>query len=238
MEDAFASLIAQGEEIIAAGKPRTPFSALRYREPAPRVECRLEDCPRTSAPASPSAAMRAAYAGLLHELRRFAPASVLFSSIDPGQGTSFTAANLATLWARDTTAENPEEKVLLLEMYCGPRENDTVIDVDGDIFRDAQTLEKYLCSTPNPGLYRLTAAAGNAALDGMAGLWKRLDATFTRIFIDASPAGYNPLFPWLAARANGTALVARKAPDAKAVKKFADNLIAAGGRFMGVIFNA
>ena len=234
--DAFANLVAQGEALIAAGRPVTPFSALRYQEPQPRrEECPLSGLAVTEAPAAPTPEMASAYAKLLGELQRFAPAQILFSALEPGQGTSFTAANLAVLWAREAAAE---ENFLYVEFYCGPRNADTPLDARGEIFADAYRLEDFLCATAEPRLFRLTVAAGGAMLDGMLPVWKRLTATFAHVFIDASPAGFNPLVPWLGAHASGTVLVARKAPDGKTVNKFADKLASAGGRFMGVIMNA
>lgn len=234
-DEYFSTLIPQGEALIAAGRPATPFSALRWREPAaPRLECDLRALTVVAAPAAPTPAMRAAYAGLLREIRRFDPGQVLFTALEPGQGTTFTAANVAALWAEDA----PEESVLYFEAYSGPHEEAPLLDASGELCRDARKLEAFLGATATANFFRLNVAAGAAALDGMGELWARLTATFARVFIDASPAGYNPLAPWLGAHASGVALVARKAPDGRQVKKFTDALTAAGGRFMGVVLNA
>lgn len=234
LDTAFVNLIPQGATLIADGRPEVAFADLRYQAPTPPpLECELEALPTIKPKNKLTEKMRGVYGDLLRELRRFEPKSVLFTAFDIGQGTTFTAENLATMWA----ANEPPEKILLCEFYSGVNE-DEYRDEDGEIFYDCQQVESYLYYNATQKIYRLTACASAATLDSLPALFQRLNATFTRVLVDVTPVGYNPLFSWFAKQMNGTILIARQPPEAKIVKQFVDELRELGGRFMGVILNA
>ncbi|MDR0868234.1 MAG: hypothetical protein LBP75_07140 [Planctomycetota bacterium] len=230
IDEAFSALIPQGAEWLGAKRPAAAFAALRRREPAAApVECDLSVCRRRELATALTPAMSAVYQKIVAEIRRFNAGPMLFTALEPGQGTTFTAANLARTWNGGDAAE----RILLVEFFTGG-DADPDADQRGEIFIDAQTLERFIAFAPQAKIFHLRAAASKSNLDGCGEVWKRLTATFDRLFFDVSPVGFNPLLPWLSSRVSATALVANHQPDALAVRKFAD----ATAGFMGVILNS
>lgn len=231
-DQAFASMIEQSEKIISCGRPAVAFDQLLPKpQPKPRLECEL----RSIAPVDPaydelSERQIQSYQPLIDELLRFEPQSIMFSAIEPGQGVTFTAHNLARLFSQ-------KGSTLLLELYNG--RSGLTYDLPTvqarSIATNPQSLEQHIRRCGD--LYLLSAhVPGAGAFTG--GVLKRLKASFDYIIIDCAPYWHNILAPRLAPLVDGVAMIASHKPQDHVIKRFYDELDSSGARFMGLLMNA
>lgn len=236
IDAAFKTMIPKSAEIIAQGRPAAPFKEFKYIPPSePKASLELALCAISEKNHRElSITMRNGYAPLLAELKRFEPYSIVFSSLEPAQGVSFTAANIARLFAEDET-----KRTLLVEFYNGPisEEFEQIPDEKCEALSDAQLLEKYITYDNESKLFTYAAHAASGGV-GLDEFWKRIKATFDLVLFDCSPGGYNSMLEKVAPLACGTVLIASNEPDAQDVQKFDEDLRLHGGRFIGVVMNA
>lgn len=227
VDRAFGALIQESEELLARGRARTPFSALR-RQPQ-RLELDLAGIEEVQAPELSERA-RKEYAQLHRELTRFEPRALLFTSPEPGQGVSFTAHNLARMWCA-------KKKVLLLELYNGQSGLEYELPEGALAVACPQRAEEILRRCPASGLYLLSAHAPEAG--GIQGeLWLRLRSSFDLIVVDCSSFWHNALAAPLAPLTDGVILVCGHPPVKPVLDRLERDLYAMDGRFIGVIMNA
>ncbi len=228
---AFTSMINMSAELLKMSQPRTTFTSLKPRPKRLQLAFdRLQDI------ASPAAAIPSQeYQALLSELRRFEPSVLTLSALEPGQGVSFTATNIARLWAE----AQPERKILLLEFYNGSSgcEYDIIPDETGQAVSDPQLLEEYIACSPEDNLYLLSIHAASI-MSRFDDFFERLQASFDLLIIDAAPKGYNIMTDEAISRSTGVILISAVKPDPVRVKAFTEEVKELSGRFLGVVLNA
>ncbi len=233
VDKAFTAMIDMSGEILNIGRPRTKFSALKTVIPTPpRIQVDFEIVETIESLNTP--VLEKEYLPLFTELKRFEPSALTFSSIEPGQGVTFTARNIARLWAKEES-----KKILLLEFYNGfsGSEYSNIQDEDGDVFSNSQLLEEYLSYAQEDNLYLYSVRSSSINVD-IGEFWQRVSSSFDLIIIDAAPKGFNIMTDKAIERSTGVIMISSQKPDPVNVKVFERETKELGGRFLGVILNA
>ena len=233
IDQAFSTLIDKSVELLHIAEPTTAFSKLIPVKPVKRLEldfkllCKIATLPRPL--------YTREYQALFTELKRFEPTVLTFSSIEPGQGVTFTATNIARLWAQ----EEKEKKILLLEFYNGFSgiEYANPKDEEAQTVNDPQLLEEYLTNSPEDNLYLLSVHSSSIKTD-IEEFWSRLTSSFDLIIIDAAPKNFNIMTDTIINRSTGVILISSQKPDPVNVKVFQEEVKELKGRFLGVVMNA
>lgn len=233
VDQAFMSMIDMSAELLQIGKPETAFSLLKQPEiieVKSSVDFELID----TVHADDCRLYEDEYLPLLTELKRFEPDSLLFSSLEPGQGVSFTAGNIARIWAADT-----QIKVLLLELYNGTSGSsyNNPADKEAAGISDNLLMENYLVQLEDENVFVYSVRAA-AVKDGFDEFWQILKNSFDMIIIDAAPQGYNIMTEKLSGLATGAIMITSRKPDPILVQSFEQNTKNSSGRFLGVVMNA
>ncbi len=233
IDQAFASLIDKSAEMLNIAHPRTDFTDLIPVKIEPRIAVDFDLVSTIESNGKPK--YHREYQALFSELKRFEPDVITFSSLEPGQGVTFTATNIARLWAE----ENKDNKILLLEFYNGfsGSEYDNHKDEKARAINEPQSLEDALGYIESDNLYVLSTRSAAVKTD-IAEFWQRLKASFDLIIIDAAPKGFNILTDKAIGLSTGVILITAQKPDPVHIKTFERETKELNGRFLGVILNA
>ena len=229
---AFTALIDKSAELLDMARPQTNFNALKPVKITPRVEIDFNLI--SSVESGNKAHYTNEYKALFSELKRFEPSVLTFSSLEPGQGVTFTSTNIAKLWAREEG-----KKVLILEFcngFSGCKYPITV-DEESETITNPQKIEEYISYVTDDNLYLLSLRSSNIKSD-IDEFWNRLASSFDLIIVDASPSGFNIMTDQVISRSTGIILVSSQKPDPVNIKVFEKNTKELGGRFLGVVLNA
>lgn len=233
VDNAFMVMIDMSAELLNIGRPEVPFEALKRPEPVvPKSSIDFEMV--TAAQVDNPAIYHDEYLPLQTELKRFEPEVLLFSSLEPGQGVSFSAGNIARLWGKETS-----EKVLLLEFYNGSTcdKYNNPVDEDAEAIRDAALLEEYLVQLENENVYVYSVRSA-AVKEGFAQFWEIVKNSFDLIIIDSAPLGFNIMTEKLFSLSTGVIMITAHKPDPVHVQFFEKEVKENDGRFLGVVLNA
>ena len=233
IDQAFSTLIDKSVELLHIAEPDTAFSRLIPVKPVKRLELAFNSILEIDSLHKPL--YNNEYQGLLTELKRFEPSVITFSSIEPGQGVTFTATNIARLWAQ----EESEKKILLLEFYNGfsGMEYSNTRDEEAVTISDPQLLEEYLTNASEDKLYLLSLRSSKVKTD-IEEFWTRLTSSFDLIIVDAAPKNFNIMTDNIISRSTGIILISATKPDPVKVKVFQEEVKELKGRFLGVVMNA
>ncbi len=233
IDQAFASLIDKSAEMLNIAHPRTDFSELIPVKPEPRVEIDFNLI--TTITGNQKQRYHQEYQALYSELKRFEPRALTFSALEPGQGVTFTATNIARLWAD----EDKDKKILLLEFYNGfsGSEYENYKDEKAQAINEPQSLEDAIGFIESDNLYILSIRSAAAKTD-IGEFWQRLKSSFDLIIIDAAPKGFNILTDQAISLSTGVILITAQKPDPVHIKTFERETKELSGRFLGVILNA
>ena len=229
---AFTALIDKSAELLNMARPQTSFNTLKPVKIIPRLEIDFELIASIESDSKPYYTNE--YNALFSELKRYEPSVLTFSSIEPGQGVTFTATNIARLWARE---EN--KKILLLE-FCNGFSGciyPIITDEEALTITNPQKIEEYISYASEDNLYLLSLRSSSIK-SNIDEFWNRLTSSFDLIIVDASPSGFNIMADQAISRSTGVILISSQKPDPVNIKVFEKNTKELGGRFLGVILNA
>ena len=232
IDNAFMAMIDKSAELLNIGKPEAAFSMLKQPE-IKEVKSEVDFTRIIELAVTEKELYQEDYLPLLTELKRFEPDSLMFSALEPGQGVSFTARNIARLWREDG------KKVLLIEFYNGFSGScyDNPLDEKAEAVKNNDILEDYLVQLENENVY-LYSVRASAIKNGFIEFWQILQNSFEMIIVDAAPQGFNIMADRLFSSVTGVIMISSHKPDPVLVQSFEKEVKENQGRFFGIVMNA